>query len=149
MTKPYRVLLYYKYVHIDDPETFTAEHLAFCKELGVKGRILISDEGINGTLSGTVEQTDRYMNALRDDPRFHDIFFKIDKADEHAFKKIFVYLQHFLPQHWLIYYKQACKDIHLQHMWGLFSSWNRYLLQSRHCYSQMKRCLSWQFLAGC
>ena len=90
MTKPYRVLLYYKYVHIDDPETFTAEHLAFCKELGVKGRILISDEGINGTLSGTVEQTDRYMNALRDDPRFHDIFFKIDKADEHAFKKIFV-----------------------------------------------------------
>lgn len=34
--KPYRVLLYYKYVPIEDPETFTQEHLAFCKELGVK-----------------------------------------------------------------------------------------------------------------
>lgn len=90
MNKPFRVLLYYKYVHIDDPETFTAEHLAFCKDLGVKGRILISSEGINGTLSGTVEQTDRYMAALREDPRFHDIVFKIDEADDHAFKKIFV-----------------------------------------------------------
>lgn len=29
----YRVLLFYKYVDIEDPETFTAEHLAFCKEL--------------------------------------------------------------------------------------------------------------------
>jgi len=90
MSKPYRVLLYYKYVPIDDPETFTAEHLAFCKELGVKGRILISSEGINGTLSGTVEQTDRYMKALRDDPRFSDIVFKIDEADGHAFKRISV-----------------------------------------------------------
>ncbi|MEJ7485445.1 hypothetical protein WL639_12350, partial [Staphylococcus hominis] len=27
----YNVLLYYKYTTIDDPETFAAEHLAFCK----------------------------------------------------------------------------------------------------------------------
>jgi len=88
--KPYRVLLYYKYVHIKNPEEFTAEHLAFCKELGVKGRIIIAEEGINGTLSGTKEQTDAYMTELRKDPRFTDIFFKIDEADKHTFKKIFV-----------------------------------------------------------
>ncbi|MBM7646703.1 UPF0176 protein [Scopulibacillus daqui] len=88
--KPYRVLLYYKYVPIEDPETFTQEHLAFCKELGVKGRILVASEGINGTLSGTVEQTQIYMDTLRSDPRFSDIEFKIDEADGHAFKKIFV-----------------------------------------------------------
>jgi UPF0176 protein len=88
--KPYRVLLYYKYVHIENPEEFTAEHLAFCKELGVKGRIIIAEEGINGTLSGTKEQTDAYMAELRKDPRFTDIFFKIDEADKHTFKKIFV-----------------------------------------------------------
>ena len=37
----YRVLLYYKYVTIDDPETFASEHLEFCKENNLKGRILV------------------------------------------------------------------------------------------------------------
>lgn len=88
--KLYRVLLYYKYVPIEDHEQFAAEHLAFCKELGVKGRILVAAEGINGTLSGTVEQTDTYMRTLKQDPRFEDLVFKIDEADGNAFKKIFV-----------------------------------------------------------
>ncbi|MFC4617513.1 rhodanese-related sulfurtransferase [Camelliibacillus cellulosilyticus] len=90
MSKPYRVLLYYKYVTITDPETLTEEHRAFCRELGVKGRIIISTEGINGTLSGTKEQTDLYIAAMRQDPRFTDMVFKIDDADDHAFKKLSV-----------------------------------------------------------
>lgn len=88
--KPYRVLLYYKYVPIEEHEEFAAKHLEFCKKLGVKGRILVAKEGINGTLSGTIKQTNIYMNTLRQDPRFSDIEFKIDEADGHAFKKIFV-----------------------------------------------------------
>ena len=88
--KPYRVLLYYKYVHIEDHEAFAEKHLEFCKSLGLKGRILVAEEGINGTVSGTSEQTDTYMNTLRSDPRFHDIEFKIDEAEGHAFKKMFV-----------------------------------------------------------
>lgn len=86
----YRVLLYYKYVPIDNPEEFTKEHLALCKELGLLGRILISHEGINGTVSGMVEQTDKYIEAMRQDPRFSDTIFKIDEADGHAFKKMHV-----------------------------------------------------------
>ncbi|RPE04810.1 oxygen-dependent tRNA uridine(34) hydroxylase TrhO [Paenibacillus polymyxa] len=86
----YRILLFYKYVNIEDPATFTVEHLAYCKELGVKGRILIAEEGINGTLSGTVEQTEQYIRDLRANPKFHDIVIKIDESDGHAFKKIFV-----------------------------------------------------------
>ncbi len=88
--KDYRVLLYYQYVTIEDPEQFRDEHLAYCKRLGLKGRILVSEEGINGTVSGTVEQTDQYMKDLKEDPRFADINFKIDEADEHAFKKMHV-----------------------------------------------------------
>lgn len=86
----YRVLLYYKYVPVEDPETFAAEHLAACKEIGLKGRILVGTEGINGTCSGTIEQTDAYMELLRSDERFSDIIFKIDEADGHAFKKMHV-----------------------------------------------------------
>ncbi|MDB5083596.1 MAG: hypothetical protein JWN30_482 [Bacilli bacterium] len=88
--KPYRVLLYYNYVHIDDPEQFAAEHLQFCKELGLKGRILVAEEGLNGTVSGTVEQTSAYMEAMHQDPRFADMVFKIDEAETHAFNKMFV-----------------------------------------------------------
>ncbi|GEN46358.1 oxygen-dependent tRNA uridine(34) hydroxylase TrhO [Alkalibacillus haloalkaliphilus] len=88
--KDYRVLLYYKYVHIEDPETFRDEHLQFCQDLDLKGRIIVAEEGLNGTVSGTVEQTNQYMEALQADPRFEDMTFKIDEADEHAFKKMHV-----------------------------------------------------------
>ncbi|HWO78368.1 MAG TPA: rhodanese-related sulfurtransferase [Bacillus sp. (in: firmicutes)] len=88
--KQYRVLLYYKYVQIDNPEEFAKSHLKFCKEIGLKGRILVANEGINGTVSGTIEQTNKYMETMKQDPRFADMVFKIDEADGHAFKKMHV-----------------------------------------------------------
>ena len=88
--KKYRILLYYKYVRIDDAELYAKRHLKFCKALGLMGRILIADEGINGTISGTPEQCDAYIQALHMDPRFTDMEFKIDESNEHAFRKIFV-----------------------------------------------------------
>lgn len=88
--KDYQVLLYYKYVKIEDPETFRDQHLAFCKDLGLKGRILVSEEGLNGTVSGPIEKTEAYMEAMHAEERFSDMMFKIDEADEHAFKKMHV-----------------------------------------------------------
>jgi UPF0176 protein len=89
-TIPYRVLLYYKYVTIEDYEEFAKEHLAFCKGLNLKGRILVAKEGINGTVSGTVEQTEAYMSMMHAHPLFKDMVFKIDDSEGHAFKKMFV-----------------------------------------------------------
>lgn len=86
----YKVLLYYHYVTIQDPEEFAAQHLKYCKELGLKGRILVANEGINGTVSGTASQTDAYMKKMHDDPKFADMIFKIDEAANHAFKKMHV-----------------------------------------------------------
>jgi UPF0176 protein len=86
----YQVLLYYNYVEMEDPEGFAKEHLQFCKDLDLKGRILVANEGINGTVSGTVEATNKYMEAMHNDPRFKDMPFKIDESDGHAFKKMHV-----------------------------------------------------------
>lgn len=86
----YQVLLYYKYTTIDNPEQFAAEHLAMCKEIGLKGRILVAEEGINGTVSGTIEETEKYIEAMHADARFADMVFKIDAADKHAFQKMHV-----------------------------------------------------------
>lgn len=86
----YRVLLYYHFTDLPEYEQFAEDHLNFCKEIGLKGRILVADYGINGTVSGTFEQTERYMEKLRQDERFKDIVFKIDEHDGHAFKKMHV-----------------------------------------------------------
>lgn len=87
---PFQILLFYKYVSIEDHEEYAQRHLAFCQALGVKGRILVAHEGINGTISGTYEQTEVYMTAMHMDLRFSNMEFKIDPANKHAFKKIFV-----------------------------------------------------------
>src|SRR5690625_4584192 len=86
----YHVLLYYKFVPIEDEETFAAEHLEACNNLGLKGRILVSKDGINGTVSGLVSQTDAYIEMMRKDKRFRDMVFKTDEHDGHAFKKMHV-----------------------------------------------------------
>lgn len=86
----YRVLLYYYFVDLPEYEQFAADHLEFCQKLGLKGRILVANYGINGTVSGTVEQTEEYMNVMRNDERFKDIVFKCDEHDGHAFKKMHV-----------------------------------------------------------
>ncbi len=90
MAEEYQVLLYYKYVTIEEPEIFAKKHLAFCKSLNLKGRILVANEGINGTVSGLKVDTETYMAAMHADPRFEDTFFKIDPSEGHAFKKMHV-----------------------------------------------------------
>lgn len=86
----YQILLYYKYVSIPEPDTFAEEHRALCNEIGLKGRIIVSREGINGTVSGTVNQTRAYMTAMHADERFADMPFKVDPYQGHAFKKLSV-----------------------------------------------------------
>lgn len=90
MLKDYRVLLYYKYAPIENPEDFRNEHLKFCKSIGLRGRILVGAEGINGTVSGTVEQTEQYKNYLHSLSGFEDVWFKVDEADDYAHKKMLV-----------------------------------------------------------
>ena len=80
----YRVLLFYNYTPIEDPAGFAQEHLVFCRSLNLKGRILVAEEGINGTLSGTKTETDAYMAQMKADSRFQDTQFKIDEAAAHA-----------------------------------------------------------------
>lgn len=86
----FRVLLYYWFTKIEDPAGFADSHRALCESLNLRGRILIAEEGINGTVSGRAEHCDCYMEALKCDPRFAGIEFKIDGAEGHAFKALHV-----------------------------------------------------------
>lgn len=84
----YEVILYYKFVSIDDPEQFAADHKQFCKRLGVKGRIYVGDEGINGTLGGTSEQVQEYKDHLTGMEGLSGIDFKTDTSDYIPFAKL-------------------------------------------------------------
>ncbi|MCC4722698.1 rhodanese-related sulfurtransferase [Salinicoccus sp. RF5] len=86
----YQVLLYYYYTDIEDPEGFSSEHLELCKSMNLKGRILVANEGINGTVSGTLEDTEKYMEYMKNHPLFDGIVFKIDPSEGHTFKKMHV-----------------------------------------------------------
>jgi len=86
--KAFRTLLYYCYSHIQDGEQYTAAHLKFCKSLKLTGRIIIADEGINGTVSGTPEACQLYMDYIYADGRFNATEFKIDEVDKLSFIKI-------------------------------------------------------------
>ena len=90
MTESFPVILFYKYVDIADPLAFAAMQRELCAELGLKGRVLIAAEGINGTLAGSRDAVERYMEALRQDPRFSDIAFKISAGDAGTFPKLVV-----------------------------------------------------------
>jgi UPF0176 protein len=88
--KKYAVLLYYCYSKIEDPEAFREEHHLFCLENNIKGRIIVAPEGLNGTVSGSVEDCQKYMDHIKADPRFAKTDFKIDYNDDHAFQKLHV-----------------------------------------------------------
>jgi len=84
------IILYYKYVHIDDLVAFTACQKKLCTKLGLKGRIIIAEEGINGTLEGTPTTIDAYIQDLKNDPRFADIHIKRSAGTGRAFPKLSV-----------------------------------------------------------
>jgi UPF0176 protein len=90
MSEVYPVILFYKYVAIDDPAGLVAEQRARCEVLGLKGRLLIAHEGVNGTLAGPQAGVDAYVAELRSDPRFADIEMKISNGDATTFPKLVV-----------------------------------------------------------
>jgi len=85
-----KIIYFYKYVGIEDPESLQEEQLELCKSLELKGRVFLDREGINGTLSGSDGNIKKYEENLKNNNLFHDIEFKEEKVNGHCFKKIFV-----------------------------------------------------------
>lgn len=81
------ILLYYKFVNIEKPYEIKLQQEEICKELGLKGRILIAKEGINGSVSGSKEQTKSYIKFMNSHPLFGKTMFKEELSKEHPFKR--------------------------------------------------------------
>lgn len=84
------VLLYYKFVDIADPKFETTQHKLVCTGIGLKGRILISEEGINGTVAGHRSELRQYVEYMNAHPSFGGIAFKRTPAGKMPFPKMIV-----------------------------------------------------------
>lgn len=82
------VLLFYKYVDINDTFAVCDAQKTLCKELGLKGRVIIAHEGINGTLEGTDVAIEKYCQKLVEDKRFANIHLKKSVGTGNAFPKL-------------------------------------------------------------
>ncbi len=89
----YEIILFYKYVHLDDPATLVKEQKVLQESLGLKGRTLIAPEGINATIEGTKENIAEYLNFFLSDSRFKDTHIKRSPGTGEAFPKAMVKLR--------------------------------------------------------
>lgn len=86
----YKVLLYYKYVKIPKLEALSKIQFELCAELGLRGRIIVAHEGINGTLEGKDRDIKTYVETMRLDAMFKNIDFKMSEGTGRAFPKLSV-----------------------------------------------------------
>lgn len=87
---PYQIILFYKYTHIENPETLAKEQRAVQARLELTGRTLIASEGINATLEGTTAHIEEYLRILLADPRFMTTHIKRSAGTGSAFPKCIV-----------------------------------------------------------
>jgi len=91
MKKPaYQVLLYYKYVAVPEAKKVRDEQRELCSQLNLTGRIIVADEGINGTVEGKVSDTEKYIEAMEKTPYFKGISYKKSVGTGNAFPKLSV-----------------------------------------------------------
>lgn len=88
MQKSFQVLLYYKYVTVPNPEEIKLEQKRLCEKLSLTGRIIVATEGINGTVEGTTESTEKYIKEMQKNDLFKDISFKKSVGTGSAFPKL-------------------------------------------------------------
>lgn len=90
LNNKFRVVLFYKYVTINNAKEMMELHRAVCEVLDLKGRIIIAEEGINGTVEGTFENTEKYITFLKKDKRFKNMDIKLSEGNGNAFPKLSV-----------------------------------------------------------
>lgn len=86
----HQVLLFYRYVTVEDPATLAAWLRERCEARALTGRILVAEEGMNGTVEGEADATEAFAEELLADPRFAHMTIKRSMGTGSAFPKLSV-----------------------------------------------------------
>lgn len=83
-----KILLFYKYTDITYPKQILKWQKTLCESLGLKGRLILAHEGINGTIGGTSKNVDLYKQQMQEHPLFADIDFKESEGSDDHFPRL-------------------------------------------------------------
>ena len=86
----HQVLLFYKYVTIEDPQALAERFRTLMAKYGLLGRVIVASEGVNATMEGETEKTEDFLKELFEDKRLSDIEVKRSVGDGKAFVRLSV-----------------------------------------------------------
>lgn len=85
-----KIILYYKFTPISDPEAIRLWQRTLAEMLHLRGRILISSHGINGTLGGDMDALKSYVKVTKQYAGFKGTVFKWSEGSREDFPKLSV-----------------------------------------------------------
>jgi len=83
-----KIILYYKFVPLSDPQMTMRWQRELCMRLNLKGRIIISKHGINGTLGGEMSDVKAYIHEMNVTPEFKGTEYKWSDGARDDFPKL-------------------------------------------------------------
>ncbi|HLC51712.1 MAG TPA: rhodanese-related sulfurtransferase [Candidatus Nanoarchaeia archaeon] len=84
----FKVISFYRYAKIDDPQYLRFSLRSECQNLGLLGRVLIAKEGINGAVSGRIEKLEKFKLKLQQE--FPQLTFREQNSDKTTYHKLVV-----------------------------------------------------------
>jgi UPF0176 protein len=85
-----KILLYYKFTPIADPRAVMLWQKTLADGLKLRGRILVSEQGLNGTVGGDIDDLKAYVKATKQYEAFKDIVFKWSDGAREDFPRMSV-----------------------------------------------------------
>lgn len=85
---PHKILLFYIFRPLADPQAIRLWQRELCDRLNLRGRILVSQHGINGTVGGEVESLLTYIKATKSYAPFKGIEFKWSDGHRDDFPRL-------------------------------------------------------------
>jgi UPF0176 protein len=85
-----KVILYYTFTPLTDPAAIKIWQKNLCQSLNLKGRIIVSPHGINGTLGGDIQDIKKYIRQTRSYEGFAKMKFKWSDGTGNDFPKLSV-----------------------------------------------------------
>jgi UPF0176 protein len=85
-----KIILYYKFAPLHDPEAIRLWQKTLCEQHNLRGRILISKHGINGTVGGDLEDLKTYVKVMKEYAPFKTTQFKWSDGVREQFPRLSV-----------------------------------------------------------